>query len=111
MNFKHLANIFGQKCTKNSENEKVVWGDIQVLKVEKHVPDTVFYKTNYEASEYKKIELSNTRRSCNLENFVLQKAYSTHPVLGDKTKQHLLELCNKNLIEKVHQPFYLDLVG
>lgn len=109
LDFKDMSKIFGQKFTKNSENEKVVWGDIQILKVEREFPNIVFYKTDYEAIEYKKIDLSS-RRPCDLNNLPLKKAYSTRPVLGDKTKLHLLELCNKNLIEKVHQPFYFDLL-
>ncbi|KAK5646174.1 hypothetical protein RI129_004638 [Pyrocoelia pectoralis] len=107
MDFKSMANGFGQKFSKNSENEKVVWNDIHVFRVEKDFPDTVFYKTDFDSDGYKKIDLSS-RRSCNLSEFVLQEAYSTHPVLRDKTKEHLLELCDKNLIVKVHQPFYRD---
>ncbi|KAK4883365.1 hypothetical protein RN001_006684 [Aquatica leii] len=109
MDFKSMTNGFGQKFSKNSENEKVVWSDIHVFRVKKDFPDTILYKTDFDSDVYKKIYLSS-RRSYNLSEFILQKAYSTHPVLTDKTKEHLLELCDKNLIAKVHQPFYHDLL-
>ncbi|KAF2891221.1 hypothetical protein ILUMI_14952 [Ignelater luminosus] len=55
LNFKTLSKVFGQKFSKNSENEEVVWNDIQVMRIKKEYPNTVSYKTDFEATEYDNI--------------------------------------------------------
>lgn len=85
----------------------MIWNEIQVLKVEKESPNKIFYKVNMD-EEYKEIDLSS-RRTQSLKDTALTNAYDMPPSLKEKNKEHLLDLCKKNLIEKVHQPFYFNI--
>lgn len=110
--FKDLNLKMGKNFTKNKRDKKVVWNDIQAIKVDKNYPGSFFYKTEFD-DDFEEVSIKGTtRRSASLEmNLDLKKAYTKPPAISHKTKQHLLELCNKNLIKPIHHKFFKDLVN
>lgn len=110
LDFKQLSKMIEKAVTTNSENEKIVWNNIQVFRVEKKYPGKVFYKTDIQSQTFSTIDLTN-RRFSDMSQVVLQKAYAVPPAVKEKTKEHLLELCRMNLVGKVHQQYYKNLFG
>lgn len=94
------------------KNEKVVWNDIQIIKVDKANTNSFYYKTDFDAAEYEEVNVRAKQRGrfSNIGECNLNKSYVTPPSISEKTKGHLMELCKKNLIKKVHHKFYQDLV-
>lgn len=114
--WKIVQEQWGNNFTMNTDQIKVKWGDIQVLKVEKDSPNCFFYKTSYEDETFKKVDVRktrNTRFSDSFKSTQLVRAYSKKIPLADNKKKDLQELCNKNLIPKYYILYYknvLDLV-
>lgn len=111
--FKDLSSKMGKNFTKTTTDKKVIWNDIQAIKVDKNSPGSFFYKTDFN-DEFEEVCIKGTTRQCTASSetaLVLKKAYTKPPSISDKTKQHLLELCNKNLIKPVHHKFFKDLIN
>lgn len=108
--FKALSTQLGQNYTINEDNEKVVWNDIKLVRVEKEKPYIIFYKTSYEQEHFKSINIKSKVRGINKEQKIeLIPAYKNAPPIAVAKKQHLLELCRDNSIKQVDWPFYENL--
>lgn len=110
--FKKLSQNIGKNFSVNLKNEKVLWNNIQVLKIEQNSPTLFFYKTDYDAPDYEQINIQDKQRGTpfNIKNCKLDKAFIKAPSISAKTKEHLTELCSKNIIKKVYHPFYKSLL-
>lgn len=110
---KALCTQMGKNYVKNTENEKVVWKDVRIVKVEKMQPYIIFYKTSYSQYNFKSIDVR--QNSKHLRNNQEQKktkllpAYKKAPSIDAKKKENLLELCKENAIKQVYWPFYKGL--
>ena len=112
--FHDLSQNVGNNFSVNVKGEKVIWNNIQILKVSKDSPGIIFYKNAYNSEAFEEIKVQTVkhgRPSLSAINGVynLKPAYQKPPTISDKTKSHLMELCKKNLIKKVHHPFFENL--
>lgn len=60
---KTLQEEMGNNFSTNTENIKVKWHDIKVLKVEKQSPTTFFYKTSYEDETFKMVNIRKQKQT------------------------------------------------
>ena len=108
--FKKLSQEIGKNFSVNVKNDKVLWNDIQVIKVEQDNPTSFFYKTNFDdAFEQINVHQKQRGQPFNIKSCTLEKAFAKAPGISSKTKEHLAELCSKNIIKKVYHPFYNSL--
>ncbi|KAI8114695.1 hypothetical protein CVS40_12962 [Lucilia cuprina] len=56
---KTLQEEWGHNFTTDVEKEKILWKDIEILKVEKNSPESFFYKTSYSDSNFKEVKVRN----------------------------------------------------
>lgn len=110
---KALCTQMGKNFVKNTNNEKIVWNDVKIVRVEKTKPNIIFYKTSYGQADFKSIDVRpNAKRLRNQEQktlFELAPAYRQAPRIDAKKKKDLLDLCKENAIISVYWPFYQSL--
>lgn len=110
---KALCIQIGKNFVKNTTNEKIVWNDVKIVRVEKTQPDIIFYKTSYAQADFKSIDVrQNAKRLRNQDQrtlFELVPAYKKAPPIDSKKKKDLLDLCKENAIIPVYWPFYESL--
>ena len=58
----------GNNFINNSNNEKVIWKDIKIFKVEKVHPNIFFYKTSYAQEDLKTINNKQNKKQLRSEN-------------------------------------------
>ncbi|KAF2896869.1 hypothetical protein ILUMI_09308 [Ignelater luminosus] len=103
--FHDLSQNLGKSFSVSVKGEKVIWNDIQILKVAKDSSGVILYKNSYNSEEFKEIKVLMIKRgrsssSAIYDVYNLKPAYRERPTISDKTKSHLMELCQKNLIPK-----------
>lgn len=109
---KHLQEKMRQNFILNVGNEKVLWSDIVMLKVFKDELFTVYYKTSYSDSNFKKIIIRKTtsRSSTSLaDDIKLKQLYNTPLKFAQNKLDALSFLCNKNHIILKYHDFYRSL--
>ncbi|XP_031335082.1 uncharacterized protein LOC116164961 [Photinus pyralis] len=112
LDFKKFSDTIGKHFSINSKQEKVVWNEIQVLRVEKNYPTSFFYKTDFDFLEYEQINIQEKLRRCiDISACYPEKAFVKAPSISQKTKEHLAYLCAKNAIKKVYHGFYNNIIG
>lgn len=50
---KILCTQMGKNFVKSTNNEKIVWNDVKIVKVDKAQPNMLFYKTSYAQVDFK----------------------------------------------------------
>lgn len=110
--FKKLCQNIGKNFSVTVNNQKVLWNDIQEIRVEQNSPISFYCKTDFDA-DYEQINVQDKQRGqrFNIKNCNLDQAFIRAPSISAKTKEHLTELCSKNIIKKVYQQFYNSLVA
>lgn len=108
---KELTRSIGNNFSINEKEEKIVWNNIKIFKVQKGYQHSIFYKTSFDAKDF---DECNVRRKMRghpplISALELKKAFQEPPPITKKKKKHLLSLCKGNLIPKVHHKFYEDL--
>lgn len=108
MDLKLLSRDMGPNFTINTNDEKVKWNDIKVMRFEDTSPNIIFYKTDYSETEFKQI---NTKRRLRgrPSDPSLKPAYITAPKIPAPKVKDLVELCKSNVIPPVYHQFYLNL--
>lgn len=108
INWKRIAEMMGRNFNLNTENEKVVWSQVKVVKVCKKEQDTIFYKTRFEDEEFKKICIRQKARSARPQ-VSLEPCYTGPVSIPAKKKVHLMQLCDEMQVPKVHHDFFKNL--
>lgn len=109
---KALCAEMGKNYIKNMDNERVIWKDVSIVRVEKTQPYIIFYKTSYSQNNFKSINVRyNPKQLRNIEQkkTTLLPAYKKAPSIAAKKMENLLELCKENAIRPVYWPFYKGL--
>ena len=108
MDLKLLSRDVGQNFTINTNDEKVKWNDIKVMRFEDTSPNIILYKTDYSETEFKQI---NTKRRLRgrPSDPSLKPAYITAPKIPAPKVKDVVELCKSNVIPPVYHQFYLNL--
>ena len=111
---KILQEQWGNNFTVDTDRTQVKWHDIKVLRVEKEHPHAFFYKTSYEQSTYKRVNVRNVRKRKNSEvlhdSLQLVQAYSQKIPLADNKKRDIQELVNRNIIPQSYYNSYFKSV-
>ena len=118
IDIKELTAAMGTNFIINENGESVLVSKIKMVKVEKDVPFSFFYKNSYSESdeEWKLVDIRHQKKSTRTlgsANNVysdtlpaLEKAYKTKLPLNDNKKKDLKFLLEKNFIPSYYQNFY-----
>lgn len=121
IDIKQLAAAMGSNFSVNQNGEAVLLSKIKVVKVEKDVPFSFFYKYSYSESdnEWKMVDLRRQKKSARTSGSgnitfsdtlpALEKAYKTKLPLNDNKKKDLKFLLDKNFIPSYYHNFYNSL--
>lgn len=121
IDIKQLAAAMGSNFNINQNGEAVLLSKIKVVKVEKDVPCSFFYKYSYSESdnEWKMVDLRRQKKSARTSGSgnitfsdtlpALEKAYKTKLPLNDNKKKDLKFLLDKNFIPSYYHNFYNSL--
>ncbi|XP_050315706.1 uncharacterized protein LOC126750209 isoform X1 [Anthonomus grandis grandis] len=104
--FKALYNQKLQVKTRNSENEKFIWHDVQWLKLTKDQIGVMQYKTSVDIDEPFK-SISYLRRRQNNPDLVPQPQYTAFLPISEEKKKNLLSVLH--LIDPVFHDYYKNL--
>lgn len=106
---KKLAKEMGSNYNVNEDGQKVNWNSLRVIEARKDSPNILFYKTDYEESDFKTILVKRSQRGHRLSVPVLHQAYQNAPKLPRNKVKDLLDLCSSGVIPRIHHPFFNNL--
>lgn len=112
IDLKDVAEKIGINVMKNTENQTVKITEIKILKIEKKVPYTIFYKTGYDEENFREVvckRLLGRKANNDASSIILKPAYKQKQTINEKKKVGLLALVEKNLIPKSYSNFYQSL--
>ncbi|KAF6214521.1 hypothetical protein GE061_009264 [Apolygus lucorum] len=90
----------------NSDKEKVLWTEMEVIRI---VKGELKYKTDHRAEEFKEICFERRRAPGRPPSKKLSPAYKKPPKIPAAKAKDLMDLCQINIIPKVHHSFYKSL--
>ena len=92
----------------NTENEKVYWNAIKVLKIHSSSPDYFQYKTDHDGPDFT-VNLFHRSRSSNPDPKQIQISQLRDEFLPIAKAKFLdlVDLCQNNIIPRAHHAFYL----
>lgn len=98
---------------KNEVNDKVVWGQLKIVKTDPEQPNIILYKSSYKYEvDFRKINLITKGRKTmqyNIKEIHLRQLYKNFIPLTKKKYEHLQFLCSKNAILPAYHTFFLNL--
>jgi hypothetical protein len=95
-----------------TDGEKVNWGKIKIIKIDKKEEHTIMFKYSYDDDNYKKINveknLKRGERRSGKEVCLSQKYIDKRPISVEK-KNDLISFCNSLVIPPIYWHFYNSL--
>lgn len=121
IDIKQLTAAMGTNFNTNQNGESVLLSKIKVIKIEKDVPFSFFYKYSYSENddEWKMVDIRRPKKSTRTLGSAntglsdalptIEKAYKTKLQLNDNKKKDLKFLLEKNFIPNYYHNFYNSL--
>lgn len=98
---------------KNEVNDKVVWGQLKIVKTDPEQPNIILYNSSYKYEvDFRKINLITEGRKTmqfNIKEIHLRQLYKHFIPLTKKKYEHLQFLYSKNAILPAYHTFFHNL--
>lgn len=110
VNWKAVAEKMGKNFNVSAtNNEKVKWNEVKVIKVVKSEKNTIFYKKTMSKNvEFEKIDIRHRVRSTR-GDIILEPCYKGPQGISEKKKKHLVQLCDGLQIPIIYHEFFRNL--
>lgn len=111
MNLKALQEEWGYNFNTDIDGKNVNWNDIKILRMVKSEPFNFYYKTSYNDTIFKQVDVRNKRKKMNqISEISLNTAYTERQQLSANKKKDLKELITKKLIPSFYANFYNSII-